>query len=157
MNTLNYTKLKKSDVGNVVKGLQQLLADYQVFYTNLRGLHWNIKGVEFYTLHEKYEEMYNDAAEKVDELAERILMLNGTPVSKFSEYLKVSRIKEVDEITKGKDGVALVLENIGELMQQQRDLLIIAGEIDDEATSSMISDYISEQEKTVWMLTSYLS
>ena len=90
MKTLDYLHLDASAANKVVEALQQLLADYQVFYTNLRGFHWNIKGHGFFVLHSKFEEMYDDAAEKVDELAERILMLGGVPVNKFSEYLKVA-------------------------------------------------------------------
>ena len=95
MKTLDYIHLDAVAAGKVVEALQQLLADYQVFYTNLRGFHWNIKGHGFFVLHSKFEDMYNDAAEKVDELAERILMLGGVPVNKFSEYLKVAKVKEV--------------------------------------------------------------
>ena len=94
MKTLDYIHLDAVAAGKVVEALQQLLADYQVFYTNLRGFHWNIKGHGFFVLHSKFEDMYNDAAEKVDELAERILMLGGVPVNKFeycfSAYAPVS-------------------------------------------------------------------
>ena len=69
MKTLDYLHLDASAVSNVVASLKQLLADYQVFYTNLRGFHWNIKGHGFFVLHGKFEDMYNNAAEKVDELA----------------------------------------------------------------------------------------
>ena len=62
-----------------------------MFYTNLRGLHWNVKGNRFFGLHAKYEELYNDAAEKVDEIAERLLQLGATPENRFSEYLKWQR------------------------------------------------------------------
>lgn len=108
MKTLDYLHLDASAANKVVEALQQLLADYQVFYTNLRGFHWNIKGHGFFVLHSKFEEMYDDAAEKVDELAERILMLGGVPVNKFSEYLKVARVKEVSGVSCGDEA----LENI---------------------------------------------
>jgi len=70
MKTLSYTKLNEKEVNNVIASLQQLLADFQVYYTNLRGFHWNIKGHAFFILHSKFEEIYNDAAEKIDEIAE---------------------------------------------------------------------------------------
>ena len=94
MRTLDYIKLDSAAAAKVVESLQQLLADYQVFYANLRGFHWNIKGHGFFVLHSKFEDLYNNAAEKVDELAERILMLGGVPKNKYSDYLKVSNIKE---------------------------------------------------------------
>ena len=89
MKTLEFIKLNESGANNVVASLQQLLADFQVYYTNLRGFHWNIKGHDFFVLHSQFEKMYDDTAEKVDEIAERILMLGGTPANKFSDYLKV--------------------------------------------------------------------
>ena len=95
MKTLDYLHLNENKVNSVVSALHQLLADFQVHYTNLRGFHWDIKGHGFFVLHSKFEDMYNDAAEKVDEIAERILMLGGTPENKFSEYLKVAKVKEI--------------------------------------------------------------
>ena len=94
MKTMDYLHLDSSKIGNVISGLEQLLADYQVFYTNLRGFHWNIKGHGFFVLHSKFEEMYDNAAAKVDELAERILMLGGQPENRFSEYHKQAMLEE---------------------------------------------------------------
>lgn len=157
MKTLDYIKLNESAVKNVVTSLEQLLADYQVFYTNLRGLHWNIKGHGFFVLHSKFEELYNNTAEKVDEIAERILMLGGVPKNKFSDYLKVSNIKEVDSITCGDEALNNILETYGYLIEEERDLLSIASQANDEATVSLMSDYLKEQEKMVWMLCAYAS
>ena len=86
MKTLDYLHLNENKVNSVVSALHQLLADFQVHYTNLRGFHWDIKGHGFFVLHSKFEDMYNDAAEKVDEIAERILMLGSSPENKFSSY-----------------------------------------------------------------------
>ena len=69
MKTLEFIKLNESGANNVVASLQQLLADFQVYYTNLRGFHWNIKGHDFFVLHSQFEKMYDDTAEKVDEIA----------------------------------------------------------------------------------------
>ena len=113
MKTLDYLHLDASAVSNVVASLKQLLADYQVFYTNLRGFHWNIKGHGFFVLHGKFEDMYNNAAEKVDELAERILMLGGEPENKFSEYLKVARVKEVSGVSCGDEALKNILDIFG--------------------------------------------
>ena len=88
MKVLDFTGLK--NVQKVTKGLSQLLADLQVYYTNLRGFHWNIKGKNFYVLHKQFEDMYNDAAEKVDEVAERLLMLGETPQHKFGNRWRPS-------------------------------------------------------------------
>lgn len=136
--------------------LNKLLANYQLFYQNLRGLHWNIKGKEFFELHLKFEELYNDAVLKVDEIAERILTLEHTPIHTFSDYIATSTIKEAKNITEGNEGVAIVLENFKQLIVLERSILSLSDEAEDEGTNSLMSDYISQTEKTVWMLKSYL-
>lgn len=155
MKTLDFTGL--SNVEKVTNGLQGLLADLQVYYTNLRAFHWHIKGKEFYMLHEKFEEMYDDVAAKIDEVAERILMLGDSPVHNFSAYLKTAKVQEVGLISNGEAAVKNVLDTIKYLIAQERALLSVAAEAGDEATVALLSDYISGQEKEVWMLTSFLS
>ncbi|MDR3140446.1 MAG: DNA starvation/stationary phase protection protein [Tannerellaceae bacterium] len=157
MKTLDYLHLDASKAGSVVDGLQQLLADFQVFYTNLRGFHWNIKGHGFYVLHGKFEDMYNDAAEKIDEIAERILMLGGVPENKFSEYLKKAGIQELSNVSCGEKAVKSVLDSLSVLIESERKLLSQASEANDESTVALLSDYLKGQEKTVWMLVSFLS
>ncbi len=157
MKTLSYTKLNEKEVNNVIASLQQLLADFQVYYTNLRGFHWNIKGHAFFILHSKFEEIYNDAAEKIDEIAERILMLGGTPANKFSEYLKVAKVKEVDGVSNADDALSNILETYSYLIAEERKLLSLASEVNDEVTVALMSDYLKEQEKMVWMLVAYNS
>lgn len=136
--------------------LNLLLANYQIFYQNLRGLHWNVKGKEFFELHLKFEELYNDAVIKVDEIAERVLTLEGTPFHTFTSYLQHATITEVEEVTKGEEGVSIVLSNFKTLLEIERSIMNLASEADDEGTDSLMSDYISQTEKTVWMLKSYL-
>lgn len=157
MKTLNFTKLDAKATEKTVKALQQLLADYQVFYTNLRGLHWNIKGKDFFVLHEQYENLYDNAAEKIDEIAERILMLDGVPAHNFSEYLKISKVKESAYITNGDAGLTHVLETYSHFIASEREILALAADAGDESTVAMMSDYIKEQEKMVWMLVAYAS
>lgn len=157
MKTLNYIKLNEKEVSSVVASLQQLLADFQVYYTNLRGFHWNIKGHGFFVLHSKFEELYNDAAEKVDELAERVLMLGGTPANKFSEYLKVAKVKEADGVSNADEALNNILETYSYLIAEERKLLSLASEVNDEVTVALMSDYLKEQEKMVWMLVAYNS
>ena len=155
MRTLDYIKLDSAAAAKVVESLQQLLADYQVFYANLRGFHWNIKGHGFFVLHSKFEDLYNNAAEKVDELAERILMLGGTPANKFSDYLKMANINEVDRVSNGEKALENILETYSHLIGEERKHLSIASQAGDEVTVALMSDYLKEQEKMVWMLTAY--
>ncbi len=155
MKTLQFTGLNENNVNNVINALAQLLADLQVHYTNLRNLHWNVKGPRFYVLHEKYEEMYDDVATKVDEVAERILQLDGTPEHRFSAYLNTANVKELPVVKDETTGLRYVLDTLKALIAEERALLKKASEADDEVTVAMMSDYLSGQEKTVWMLAAY--
>ena len=155
MKTLDYLQLNASATDNVVKSLQQLLADFQVYYTNLRGFHWNIQGPDFFVLHSKFEDLYNDAADKIDEIAERILTLGGVPANKFSDYLKISKIKEVGEDNCGSEALKNILDSYKYLIGEERTILSLASEAGDEVTVALLSDYLKEQEKLVWMLCAY--
>jgi len=141
---------------NLVVKLNLLLADYQLFYQNVRGLHWNIKGKEFFELHLKFEEYYDTAVVKIDEIAERILTLEGEPLHTFSDYLNNAKIAEEKGVSDGKQGVRIVLQNFAVLISQEREILTDAADAADEGTVSLMSDYISETEKVIWMLNSYL-
>ena len=152
----NLIGIDKTKAEELSGKLNQLLADYQVFYQNLRGLHWNIKGKEFFELHLKFEEFYNDAVIKIDEIAERILTLEGEPLHTFSDYLSNSKIKEERSVTNGIEGVKIVVKNFSNIITLEREILSLAGDADDEGTVSLMSDYISQTEKTLWMLNSYL-
>lgn len=152
----NSIGLNKEKSEEIVKDLNQLLADYQQFYMNLRGFHWNIKGASFFELHVKFEELYNDINLKVDEIAERILALNGTPLHTFTDYQATSDIKEVKNMANGAEIIDQLLSDYQILIKQQREILAKASENTDEGTVTLMSDYITQQEKTVWMLSAYL-
>ena len=136
--------------------LNVLLSDYQLFYINARGFHWNIAGDKFFELHVKFEKIYTDALVKVDEIAERILTLGQTPIHSFSSYVKTSSIKEATNISDGKEAVKHVLTGFQELLKVERELLSLSAEANDEGTNALMSDYIREQEKSVWMYTAFL-
>lgn len=141
----------------VVNKLNKLLANYQIHYQNLRGLHWNIKGNNFFELHVKFEEYYTDSQLKIDMIAERILTLGGVPLHTFNDYLKSSNVIVSKNVTKDVDAVNVVVNGYTELLVLEREILNISGEFEDEGTNSMMGDFITEQEKTIWMLTSWLS
>jgi starvation-inducible DNA-binding protein len=148
--------LKEADCKKISEKLNALLANYSVFYQNTRGSHWNIKGEQFFTLHPKFEELYNTLVLKIDEIAERILTLGAIPAHNYSDYLKVATIKESKEVTDGTKSVELILNSFKVVIDLQRELLDITAEAGDEGTNSQMSDYITEQEKEVWMYNSYL-
>ncbi|AFL97496.1 Dps family protein [Ornithobacterium rhinotracheale] len=139
------------------KSLNNLLANFQVYYQNLRSVHWNIKGQNFFALHEKFEEMYTEAQEQIDEIAERILTLGETPMHTFQDYLDTSKVKAAKNIHKDTEAVKVVLDSMKEILIIEREILDASGELDDEGTNAMMSDFISGQEKTAWMLNSFLN
>ena len=157
MKTLDFIKLDESKVSGIIDSLQQLLADYQIYYANLRGFHWNIKGHDFFVLHSKFEEMYNDTAEKIDAIAERILQLGGTPANKYSDYLKTAQVKEIDNVCNGEKALQNVLETIAHFVGEERKLIAAASEVNDEVTVTILTGYLEEQEKLIWMLTAYIN
>lgn len=148
---LDATKSKE-----LTEKLNLLLANYQIFYINARGFHWNITGDKFFELHAKFEELYNDLLVKVDEIAERILTLGYTPLHSFTDYTRVASIKEATNISDGKEAVEKVVEGYRALIDVQRDVLSVAQEAADEGTAALVSDYIRQQEKQLWMYSAYL-
>lgn len=153
----NITGLQGETNSLIAEKLNQLLANYQVYYQNLRGFHWNIKGSDFFTLHEKFEELYTGAQESIDEIAERILTLSTQPLHAYSDFIATARVKEMKNVSDSKGTVEGVLDNLKILIELEREILNLSGEADDEGTNSLMSDYISAQEKTVWMFSSFLN
>ncbi len=152
----NLIGLDKEQSLKLAEALNSLLANYQVFYMNTRGYHWNIKGKEFFELHAKFEEIYIDLQTKIDELAERILTLDVQPLHSFSQYLEISQIKQHTNATDGVSTMKGLVEGFSSLISQQRHVLAFASEVGDEGSAALMSDYIREQEKLIWMLNAWL-
>ena len=148
--------LDRQESANLVDNLNGLLANFQIYYQSLRGLHWNIKGNNFFELHEKYEEFYTDSLVKIDDIAERILTLQGKPLHTFTDYINEASVPVGKEISNDAEGVKLVVSSLSELLTIERVILNLSEEVNDEGTNSMMSDIIAEQEKTIWMLNSWL-
>ncbi|WP_088342002.1 Dps family protein [Robiginitalea sediminis] len=137
--------------------LNTLLANFQTYYQNLRGIHWNIKGRSFFDLHAKFEELYTDANLKVDMVAERILTLGGTPLHTFDDYTAASKVPVGRNVSKDEAAIRLIVDSLRELLLIERHILDASDEAGDEGTNAMMSDFITEQEKTVWMMKAWLA
>jgi len=155
--TLNSIGLSTHKSMELSDDLNSLLANFQTYYQNLRGIHWNIKGKRFFDLHLKFEELYTDANLKVDMIAERILTLGGVPQHTFKDYLENSKVPVGRNITKDEVAIRLIVDSLSELLIIERRILNSSDEANDEGTNSMMSDFISEQEKTVWMMKAWLT
>jgi starvation-inducible DNA-binding protein len=149
---MNYLGLDENKTAKTVQELNVLLADYHLYYQKLRNFHWNVIGKNFFDLHEKFEELYDDAKLKVDEIAERILTLRYQPTSNLSEYLTTSNIKESKSDISDSEMIKDLLKDHGILLKQMRSVIEVAGDGGDEGTIDLIGAYIRELEKTSWML-----
>jgi len=146
--------VKETEV--LITELNVLLSNFQVYYQNLRGLHWNIRGKRFFDLHVKFEELYNDSQLKIDLIAERVLTLGGIPLHTFEDYIKNNQLTVGNNIHNDEEAITLIVNSLSQLLKIERVILNKAGDIDDEGTNSMMSDFIKEQEKTIWMMKAWL-
>lgn len=149
---MSYLNMQDEKLLPVVMELNNLLADYHLYYQKLRSNHWNILGKNFFDLHNKFEELYTDARVKIDEIAERILTLRYHPMSKYSDYLKVSSIKEASALQTDKEMVLDIINDHKTLLNQMNLVIEKADAVTDEGTIDLIGAYIRELEKSSWML-----
>lgn len=148
---MNYLNIKPETVEKTVKSLNQLLADYQIYYQNLRRFHWNISGENFFDLHTKFEELYNEAKVNIDEIAERILTLRKRPMSTLKEYMEHSNIEETSA-DNAMDMVRAILGDHKVLIQNLRKVISEASEAEDEGTIDLVGGFLASIEKKSWML-----
>lgn len=156
MAKLNAIGLDVQKAEKLAARLNELLADYSIFYQNVRGYHWNIKGDKFFELHMKFEELYNDLFVKIDEVAERILTLGYSPNHNYTDYKKEAKIAESSEVSDGEKAVKQLLDSFRTIITLQREILDLSADTGDEGTNALMSDYIRSQEKLVWMYSAYL-
>ena len=154
---MNSIGLENSKAELLAVKLNSLLADYMMFYQNTRGLHWNIRGEKFFELHLKFEELYTALLLKVDEVAERILTLGANPLHTFDDFTATSSVRTVKNVTTAQEAIQSILESFKIILIRQRELLSMAAGAGDEGTNALMSDYIREQEKLVWMYSAYLN
>ena len=152
---MSYLNMNEEEIIPVVVELNVLLADYHVYYQKLRSKHWNVIGKNFFDLHKQFEDMYNDAKVKIDEIAERILTLRYHPMSKLEDYLKTSAILEESPIKADQNMVIETLSDHKLLLMQMSKVIEKAEAISDEGTIDLMGAYIRELEKTSWMLNAW--
>mgnify|MGYP006290571203 CR=1 FL=1 len=144
-------------MSNVVESLNTVLADAIVFYQKLHQYHWVVTGRQFFSLHAKFEELYDHWAEVIDDVAERVLTIEGKPVPTLAEALKLTTLKEDATEPPAETMVRTVLAD----MQTQRDHMqtaIAAAEAnDDRGTANLLDGFCDEIEKTCWMLKAFLA
>ena len=155
-NSTNQIGLEKADMSAIIAKLNALLSSYHMYYINVRGYHWNVKGEHFFTLHPKFEELYTALQVQIDEIAERILTLGGTPLHAYSDFAQHTSIAEDKNISDGKTCVKGVVSGLQTLIAEQRQVSAVAAEADDQGSADLVDAYVQEQEKLVWMYTAFL-
>ncbi|ONK23990.1 DNA starvation/stationary phase protection protein [Bacillus sp. VT-16-64] len=142
------------------KGLVDLvnkqIANWTVLYTKLHNYHWYVTGPDFFTLHAKFEELYNEAALHIDELAERLLALEGKPVATLKESLEMACVEEAGYGVTAKDMVQNIVDDFTKLTEELKEGMSLAAETGDETTGDMLLAIHQSLEKHNWMLKAYL-
>ena len=144
------------DAVQVVQPMNKLLANYQIHYRKLRNFHWNVRGGDFFELHEKFEELYREAQANIDEIAERIRVFGQTPLSTYSEYLDSAYIKEVGTDLRPTDMVKEVLRDFRILIETLNEVIESATETGDTSTLDLLNGFRRKVEKHHWMFTAFL-
>lgn len=156
MTDTNQIGLEKAETKPTIKALNNLLSSYHVYYINVRGYHWNVKGEHFFSLHQKFEELYTQLQLQIDEIAERILTLGGTPMHAYSDFKTHSKISEDKNVFDGTRCVEGLVKGLQELIDEQRAVVTLAEEAGDQGSADLVTEYVQEQEKLVWMYNAFL-
>ena len=137
----------------ILKELNLFLADLNVFYRKLQNYHWNVEGRDFFVVHEKLDEYYNEINEQIDEIAEHILILGGQPLGRLTDYLENSQIQETENKKVTSDIIFRELIRDYNTLEGQAIKIKEASDKEEEyGTSSMMDEYIQSYTKKLWMM-----
>lgn len=136
--------------------LNKQIANWSVLYIKLHNYHWYVKGQQFFTLHLKFEEFYNEAALHIDELAERLLSLEGKPIATMKDCLQLSSIQEAAGNETAEQMVQSIIADFNTIIGELKEGMAIAEKMNDETTGDMLLAIHASLEKHVWMLKSFL-
>jgi starvation-inducible DNA-binding protein len=140
----------------VIELLNMQVANWSVLYTKLHNYHWNVKGESFFDLHIKFEELYTEAAEHLDVIAERILALRGKPLATLKEYLSTASIKESKGNESATQMVTQLVEDFRMLAEELTKSIESAEENEDQPSADMMIQIRTSIEKHAWMFEAYL-
>ncbi|PAE19483.1 Dps family protein [Robertmurraya siralis] len=141
----------------LVQAVNKQVANWTVLYVKLHNYHWYIKGRHFFTLHEKFEELYNEANQHIDELAERILALEGNPVATMEDCLKMASVKEATGTEKEEEMVSTITTDFETMVDELQEGIELAEEANDEGTADMLIAIKQSLKKQIWMFKAFLS
>jgi starvation-inducible DNA-binding protein len=140
----------------IEKMLNQQIANWNVLYTKLHNFHWYVKGPDFFTLHAKFEELYDEAASTIDELAERLLMVGGKPIATLKQYLETATLKENTESLNAEGMVQNIVSDFELMISDLKAAIEVAEQSNDQVTADQLLGLVAKLEKHNWMLNSFL-
>ena len=138
------------------KELNNLVATFSVMYTKLHNFHWYVKGPQFFTLHAKFEELYNETTLNMDEIAERLLTLGGKPTATLKEHLELSEVKEANNKETAEEMVEAVVKDYDKIMKSLKKGMEEAAKDEDDMTEDILNAIYQKIEKHQWMLNAFL-
>ncbi|WP_311083464.1 Dps family protein [Paenibacillus polymyxa] len=147
---------KNTQTKSVEELLNRQVANLNVLYVKIHNYHWYVKGSSFYTLHIKFEELYNEVTLKMDEIAERLLTLKGSPSATLKEYLELSSIQEATGNEDAPKMVQTLIEDFATVCEEFQEGIELAESNSDQPTADLLTGYKADLEKHMWMLRSYL-
>ncbi|MBV7507319.1 DNA starvation/stationary phase protection protein [Bacillus sp. sid0103] len=136
--------------------INQQIANWNVLYSKLHRFHWYVKGPHFFTLHAKFEELYEEAAATIDEFAEQLLTIGGRPVSTLKEYLQLATIEETNQTLTAEEMVQTIVHDFSLLIDELKTGMEVAEQNNDEVTRDMFLGLIGKLNKHNWMFQSFL-
>jgi starvation-inducible DNA-binding protein len=143
-------------MSELTQAVNKQIANWSVMFIKLHNYHWYVTGPEFFTLHAKFEELYNEAALHIDELAERLLAMGDKPVATMAGALERSSVKEAEGRETAQEMVANIVEDYSTMIQELKQGMELADAANDETTGDLLLSIHSGLEKHVWMLNSFL-
>ena len=139
----------------IVNKINNYLADTSVLYIKLHNLHWNLVGLQFKSVHEYLESLYDNFAEVLDEVAELLKMHGEIPLASMKDYLATSKIEEIaSKDIAIADVLAITLKDMQTMKATAETIRKEADEEDIYDVVGMLEDHISNYNKTIWFLQS---
>ncbi|UUZ81561.1 DNA starvation/stationary phase protection protein [Paenibacillus sp. P26] len=148
---------KKEQEQTLTELLNRQVANWAVLYIKIHQHHWFVKGSQFFDLHIKFEEFYKEADQYFDQIAERILALDGEPLSTMKEYLQAASIKETEPLSSAEEMVKALVQDFTTVIDEMGETMDAAESRGDDGTADMLLQIRTALEKHVWMLRSYVS
>lgn len=140
----------------LIDQLNELVSTCSVLYTKLHNYHWYVTGPSFFTLHEKFEELYNEVTLNLDEIAERILSKGGKPLATMKDHLKTSLIDEATGEETAEEMVQTTIDDFKTISKALKEAMETASEEGDARTEDMLNAMYQSLEKHTWMLSAFL-